>query len=358
MCGCWERCIFVKRSYKHTVDIMSTRLPRHVSQNQSDPLLTRRTIPILRPRDVVILDEKPGGDAPKRMVRIYEYQQGSNTRRINFSSWPKYIAKTAEKWHPVEGVTEYIINLAGLSPGLPMNDFRLFRYNGTIWFCSRYFLRPHLGEALIHGTEICGDYLQDHDLAKEIADNQRDARELFKFEFIEQGISSVFGDLKDDLLLGLVRILVFDCLLGNNDRHFYNWGVIHNVRTRKVIGIAPTYDSSRGLFWNNPDDTIRQKASGRNGLEGFIEKYAKNTMPRMTCDANQSVNHFQLIKHLASLKPAYAEVVRHMAHPTQEAAVLSSVSEVTRPLFSAYRVEAITKLLTLRFQKTREALES
>ena len=332
------------------------RLPVHNSANEADPLRNWSAIPLLRPRNVVILDEKPGGDAPKRMVRVYEYERGSSIRRDRLRTWPKFIAKTAEKWHPVEGVTEYLINVAGLALGLPMNDFRLYRYRGTVWFCSRYFPRPHLGESLIHGTEICGDYLQDQAFAKDIADDVREARELFTFEFLTECIEALFPNGAAEVLEGLVRILVFDCLLGNNDRHFYNWGVVYDVTSQRLLGVAPTYDSSRGLFWNLPDATIERKASGRGGLDAFIERYARNTRPRMTCEVDKSVNHFALIRHVSRLKPAYAVIAQQMTDPALELEVLSSISDAGRPLLSQFRLNAITKLVKLRFLLTREAL--
>lgn len=332
------------------------RLPRHHSENYNGPLRSWRTIPVLRPRNVRISTATVGGDAPKRMCRIYRYERGGLIRRDRVTTWPLYIAKTAEKYHPIEGVTEYLINSIGVALGLPMNEFALYRYDGTIWFCSRYFLRPSRSETLLHGTEICGDYLQDHEMAKAIADDARDARQLFTFEFVREAIRAVFPDEAEALVESLFRVLVFDCLLGNNDRHFYNWGVILNPYTGEVGGLAPVYDSSRGLFWNVPDATIRRKASGRGGLDAYVEKYARNTRPRITCEASTAVNHSELLRYLTRDSYRLRHIAAAMMTDEKQALALSVIEEVGSRLLSDFRVSVITKLVTLRFAESRRAL--
>lgn len=128
-----------------------------------------------------------------------------------------------------------------------MNNVKLVRANGQIRFLSEYFLSPN--EALTHGAEICGSYLEDHEMAKQIANHKKTARELFTFEFISKAIEFVFPSAFEEILLDLVKMIAFDALVGNNDRHFYNWGVIDTIkRSKKRPKFAPIYDSARGLL--------------------------------------------------------------------------------------------------------------
>ena len=333
-----------------------SRLPDHRSQGINGPLREWSRIPHLRSRNLIVHDLELSGDAPKRFVSLYRYEPGGEVRRDKRSSWPRYIAKTAEKWHPIEGVTEYLINRIGQAIGLPMNEVLLRQHRGSIWFLSRYFLRDNGDDALLHGTEVCGDYLQDHDFAKHIADDAREARELFTFEFIEEAIKARFPLMAEVLLEDLVRMLTFDCLLGNNDRHFYNWGVIYSTRRRIARRLAPIYDSSRGLFWSVRDKKLRAQSTGRGGLDAAVERYATRTYPRMTCESNHKANHFDLIEHIVRVRPAYNLLCQTLASEDNEAIAKAVVREEVGPLFSPLRIEAITKLLTLRFEKTRQAL--
>lgn len=53
-------------------------------------------------------------------------------------------------------------------------------------------------------------------------------------------------------------MLVFDAIVGNNDRHFYNWGVIVDLKGMKPPRFSPVYDTARGLFWNQSEEWIEK----------------------------------------------------------------------------------------------------
>ena len=96
------------------------------------------------------------------------------------------------------------------------------------------------------------------ELAKEIADHKPTSRELFTFEFIKDAIRTVFPNSFEHLMCELVKMLCFDALAGNNDRHFYNWGIVDTKKkTSKLPTFAPIYDSARGLLWNLSDENIK-----------------------------------------------------------------------------------------------------
>lgn len=194
------------------------------SINCSGKLSNEHTITLLKENDYIIKKIDLDGDAPKQFIKAYFYEEGSRVRKASSSSWFPYIAKTAEKWYPHESVIEFMINRIGQILGLNMNEIQLVNANGQIRFLSKYFLNKN--EKLIHGAEICGEHLGDMMLAKEIAEHKPTSRELFTFEFIKDAIRSVFPDSFEILLCELVKMVAFDALAGNNDRHFYNWGVI------------------------------------------------------------------------------------------------------------------------------------
>lgn len=61
------------------------------------------------------------------------------------------------------------------------------------------------------------------------------------------------------LVTDLTKILVFDGIVGNNDRHFYNWAIVtYKKRTKKIPFISPVYDTARGLMWNQSDEQIKK----------------------------------------------------------------------------------------------------
>lgn len=233
----------------------SAKLRIETSKNSSGLLLNERLISELKKKNYYIIDQELNGDAPKQFIKAYFYSEESGIRKKNLKSWFSFIAKTSEKWYSHESVIEYMINRIGQEMGLVMNEIELVKANGQIRFLSKYFLKKN--EKLVHGAEICGEHLGDVDMAKEIAESKSSVRTRFTFEFIREGIIAVFSLCHDHILHDLVRMITFDALVGNNDRHFYNWGVIDSKKkTYKALKLSPIYDSARGLLWNFSDQNI------------------------------------------------------------------------------------------------------
>ena len=81
-------------------------------------------------------------------------------------------------------------------------------------------------------------------------------RDLFTLQVIEDAVASLFLYQKDEILHELVKLIIFDALVDNNDRHFFNWGVIRSVESRFQPFFSPVYDTARGLFWNYSENKV------------------------------------------------------------------------------------------------------
>ncbi|WP_028788713.1 HipA domain-containing protein [Terrimonas ferruginea] len=331
------------------------------SMNTSGKIFLLGLIPLLKESDYYTKDYALDGDAPKQFIKAYFFEANSSIRRTNRSSWPAYIAKTAEKWYPHESVIEYMINRIGQELGLRMNDVKLVVANKQIRFLSRFFLRKD--EKLIHGAEICGQYLDDMPFAREIAQNKDTARDLFTFEFIRDAIRTVFPDDFEEILCDLVKMIVFDGLVGNNDRHFYNWGVINTVKksNRRPI-FAPLYDSARGLLWNLSDKNISNALSGyqqyvkssdiRSGKK--VVNYIEEAAPRISIEDNKAANHFELIDFVKRIRPEYAAIVNELSSVDKERKIAKMLKKDFFPMFEKSRQELLSIILMERFTRIRK----
>lgn len=335
---------------------LNTKLRTEISKNCSGDLLNRGKIKRLNEASYYVIPQPLDGDAPKEFIGAYFYSKSNNFHKKNKKSWFRYIAKTAEKWYPIESITEYIINNLGDDLGLNMNETELVICNGQVRFLSKYFLGKD--EILFHGAEICGDYLNDRVLASEIAIDKITARELFTFEFICEALDKIFGSHSFKLKIEFVKMLVFDCLIGNNDRHFYNWGVIANTHRKvKMPTFAPLYDSARGLFWNESDEQIRHlyslQAQPNNRR---IEKYSASSEPRVSLEGNKKANHFDLIEYIIKVDDRYKDVVVELSSESNENKILDRFRNDFCPFMIKERQVLIEKLLKLRFSTTRELI--
>lgn len=327
-------------------------LRKEQSKFNSGKLLKGLPIPLLKEEHYIVKNYKLDGDAPKQFIRAYFFEPDSGVRKSSPDSWFPYIAKTAEKWYPHESVVEFMINRIGQVLGLNMNGIKLVKANGQIRFLSKFFLNKN--EKLIHGAEICGEHLGDMMLAEEIANHKTTSRELFTFQFIKDAIRSVFPDCFEILLVGLIKMITFDALAGNNDRHFYNWGVIDTKKkTSKMPTFAPVYDSARGLLWNISDENCKHFLKTHKEKGKKIVNYIEEASPRISIDENTQANHFQLIDFVKRHNKEYEEIVNVLASAENQEKVLRMLKEEFYPLFIPERCELITLILKERFKRIR-----
>lgn len=331
-----------------------TALRVEKSQNTSGVLLQMTKIPVLREDDYYVLDVGLDGDAPKQFIKAYFFEPDSGVRKSRPKTWIPFIAKSAEKWYPHESVIEFMINKIGIALGLNMNGVKLAMANGQIRFLSRYFLGTN--DVLVHGAEICGEYLDDHEMAAEIANNRRTSRELFTFEFICKAIDYVFPEACEELVLDLVKMITFDAIVGNNDRHFYNWGVVNSAKKgRKRPKFAPIYDSARGLLWNESEANLyRHHANKWSGKK--IVNYIKDAMPRISIENDAGVNHFQLIEFIRSRSRDFSNIVSDLVSKQKEGLVLHMLERDIFRHFSIERRELVSQILRERFRILRDLI--
>ncbi|MFA9370113.1 MAG: HipA domain-containing protein [Labilibaculum antarcticum] len=231
------------------------------------------------------------GDAPKEFIRAYEY---GKVKKSNSKKWHLFIAKTGHKWYPIESITEYLLNQLGIAFGLKMAESNVVMAGGQIRFMSKYFLKEE--EELVHGADLFGGYLDDQDFVEEV-ECQDLARDFFTLQFAEKSITFAYP-FYDTIFQDFVKMLLFDALVGNNDRHFYNWGVVrHLTRDYKPV-FSPIYDTARGLFWNESERKIADLYNNKSRLNTYIGKYSKNSRPKIGWDGQKNINHFKLVTNI------------------------------------------------------------
>lgn len=325
-------------------------LRKENSKGISGVILNEHKIETLKEEHYIVKEIALDGDAPKQFIQAYFYTKDSKVKKEFSSSWIRYISKTAAKWYPHEPLIEYMINRVGQELNLPMNQVKLVMANGQLRFLSKYFLNKD--QKLIHGAEICGQHLGDMILADEIANNRKTSRQLFTFEFISAAIKSVFPECAEILISKFVEMIVFDAIVGNNDRHFYNWGVIHTIRKSKILpSFAPIYDSSRGLLWNHTDDSIVNNFVNESDK---FKNYLESASPRVSIEADKGINHFQLVSFIFNTFVPYKKSIINLVTNDNECKVLKMIDEEFRNYFLPDRLNVTKLILKKRFEKLRE----
>ncbi len=332
--------------------VSNTGLRIEQSQKSSGLLHNFTKIPVLWEENYYVVDVGLDGDAPKQFIKAYFFEPDSGVKKRNPKTWTPFIAKSAEKWYPHESVIEYMINRIGIELGLNMNEVKLVVANGQVRFLSRYFRKSN--EVLVHGAEICGEYLDDRDMAAQIANNKKTSRELFTFEFICDAIRHVFPEACESLICDLISMITFDAIAGNNDRHFYNWGVINTVKKGgNPPKFSPIYDSARGLMWNESEQNIVKHHTHHRKEGKKIVNYIEEAKPRISVEKDADVNHFGLITFIKNLKQEYSKIIVDLVSRSQEQRVLKMLEQDIFKYFSKERREMISLILAERFKTLR-----
>jgi HipA-like C-terminal domain len=291
------------------------------------------------------------GDAPKQFIPLYEF---GTSKKVAKRTWSLYIAKTAQKWYPNESVLEYLLNRIGVIWGLDMAYSRLVWGNGQVRFLSRYFLKED--EELVHCADILAGYFNDRQFIQEI-ENQDREREFNTVQLFEDVLRKTFPDQCENLFASYIKMLLFDALVGNNDRHFYNYGIIKHLENDYPPRYSPIYDTARGLLWNEKEEKVVSLWQQPIEAARFIEKYVKNSRPKIGWEGQSNINHFDLVKLLAKneLGMSY-ENIKAFYSVDKLNASLRMIDNEFSGILSPERLVLTKQCLRIRFDKLNELL--
>ena len=334
------------------------KIPVHKIENYTDAHLLNVPGVLVVKRGNYFVDDSVSvdGDAPKKFIGIYDYKLLDHKHKANRKNWIRYIAKTGHKWYPTESVTELLMNRLGVIFGLTMADSRIAMIGGQLRFLSRYFLHP-AQEELVHGADILAGYLNESTRYVEEVDEQKMTRDLFTLQVIEDAVASLFLYQKDEIMHELVRLIIFDALVGNNDRHFFNWGVVRSVESRFQPFFSPVYDTARGLFWNYSESKVKDIVEVNKTVVSHIRRYCKDSRPKIGWEGEKNPNHFQLFGQIYSHEfHVTNDEVAEMLAPDVLERMIMEVRRNFQSLMSVNRVTLICKCLEYRFNELRKIL--
>lgn len=296
------------------------------------------------------------GDAPKKFIGVYDYCMQKPKHKSNHSNWSKYIAKTGHKWYPAESITEYMLNRLGFVFGLEMAESQLAIISGQLRFLSKYFLNSKK-EELIHGADILAGFLNESPDYIENIDHQNLTRELFTLQFIETAVTSAFFNYKDEIMRNLVYLIIFDAIVGNNDRHFFNWGVIRSLDNSTKPRFSPVYDTARGLFWNYSESKLQDIVEINRTIDSHIRRYCRNSRPKIGWESESNINHFKLFEKIYNTEFYFSKgEIKEMLQDSVIENMMSVIDREFRSLISPNRYLLICECLNFRFEKMRNLL--
>lgn len=334
----------------------NNKVPVHDVERYSAPIVNQGgLIPFIRCSNIFIERSiTVNGDAPKELVRIYHYSKDNTYNKRNISKWPLYIAKTGHKWYPVESITELLLNQLGSCFGLKMAESELAVIAGQVRFLSKYFLNKD--ESLVHGAEIFVGYMGDKDIVEQI-EAEGLASSLFSLQFVAKSVNFVFPGHADTIMPMLVRLLLYDALVGNNDRHFYNWGVVQSVKNNVEPFFSPVYDTARGLFWNEDEELLKQRMKDKGYFSRYLKKYCDKSRPKLGWEGESTINHFKMVELIYNNEfYIKKDEVKFLFRSDVLETMLKHIDDNYSGLFTDLRMMIVKECLKYRFERIKEIL--
>lgn len=327
---------------------MSKKLITYKIVNKSGVKVTPRHLQEVKSKNIQIVPGSVGGDAPKDLIRMYTYGESIKN---NPRTWKKYIAKIGHKWYPNESITEHYLTVLGKCFGIKIANSKVVIAENYVRYLSEHFHKEE--QTLNHGANILSRYIneENNEWIDEL-DRKKSLKKEVNIEDVLNAIQKIFPEEYLEIFNALFHMLLFDALTGNNDRHYYNWGVITHIKNEHKPYFSPIYDTARGLLWNQSDEkVISLHKDLDNPHNKQLEKYVLQSVPKISVPQNEKCNHFELIEYLEK-NNYFNDEHRSVWTNRQflEKAILQLNSEF-KPLFIKERVALITYVLETRFDK-------
>ncbi len=193
-------------------------------------------------------------------------------------------------------LTEYLISLIGTQiPSLEVCKYYVGKYNNQLRIFSESFLKSH--ENLFHGMELFSEAYASDDLESPrhkkypsiyILSNIK--KHLYKFLKSQNLSKKQSYKIYQDFL----NMCLWDAVIGNNDRHLQNWGIVTSLQSDHYPYFSPIYDTARSFMWNKTDQKLQSNQ---------VEKYCIKSTPHIGFIYGKKCNHFELVEHILDSHP-------------------------------------------------------
>lgn len=197
-------------------------------------------------------------------------------------------------------------------------------------------------------------------------------REAYTFQLIDNTLKNLFPNEK--FIEKLISTIVLDCIIGNEDRHQENWGIIiankapsktsRSLFLRKALASAPTYrfapiyDSGSSLGRELLEKKVNHMLTDSVQLNAYINRGESEIHWQ---GEHGKQKHFKLIDKIANTEHKHVIIseLRRIKEKYDKVKIAEIVNHIDDCLPEAYnlhkipleRKELLIKLITLRIER-------
>ena len=171
------------------------------------------------------------------------------------------------------------------------------------------------------------------------------------------------GMIKESLSFEIFRefleVMIFDCLIGNSDRHHSNWAVIKEKGKEKL---SPVYDNGSSLACYVREEDIKDYLDEKQNRFYALADTKSRSRIRIDGDLKKEPTHKEVIKHLTlEYKTEMIEFVDRIVETLTEENIRKLVDNIQKELLSlpreslsSQRKELIVKFLMAKKEMLKQ----
>lgn len=161
--------------------------------------------------------------------------------------------------------------------------------NGRIGSMSYNIIKQN--EALNEGVTYIQDKYPFYN-KKKLVDEY--SEEKYCFQMIEKCFT-------EDGIRNIMKMMIFDILIGNSDRHHSNWGIVIHINTYKGFEshFCPLYDNGSSLCSYVNEEDIDTILKDRMRFGALVDTKSQSTIGWKN---KRPIRHFELLEHLKEEK--------------------------------------------------------
>lgn len=150
------------------------------------------------------------------------------------------------------------------------------------------------------------------------------------------------------LVSDFMIIPVFDCLIGNSDRHHSNWGIVVS-QYGNPLRISPLYDNSSSLCCREPEESIKDILRDSNRFNAIVDSKSKSSIRWMD---QTKTRHFDMLRELnINFHNETHSIVENIYKYMSECSVQQIIESVPECVMSNIRKELVFKFIMTRKNK-------